>query len=1120
MALSWKEQLTQALIKKFGNKQGHLLKEKYVNAFPYNYCEQQSIQHALLDITEMEKLSADHPVNIRLYTIQRNNQNELHTKLYQFENAIPLSDVLPMLENMDIRTLSENPYAIQTHDKKTIWISDSIVIYKQPLPLNIDEVNDNFSEAFKHILKCHCENDGFNKLILSADLSWREVSILRAYFKYLHQTRFRFSQNYIETTLSVHADVVKLLVNLFLTLHNPKQKSIAKSAATKLEEAIAVKLDAIKSLDEDRILRRFLALIKATLRTNYFQTTKDEKPKSYLAFKFLSAAVPELPLPHPLYEIFVYAPLFEAIHLRNEKVSRGGLRWSDRREDFRTEILGLMKAQKVKNAVIVPSGAKGGFVLKGNPATFKKTDVIECYQTFIRGLLDLTDNLVKNKINPPAQVVCYDEADPYLVVAADKGTAAFSDIANAISKEYNFWLGDAFASGGTAGYDHKKMGITARGAWESIKRHFHELEIDVEKTDFTVAGIGDMSGDVFGNGMMYTRHIKLVAAFDHRDIFLDPSPHPEKSYDERVRLFNLPTSSWQDYDKKLLSPGGGIYSRSSKSIAITPQVKKLLGIQETSLTPNELIRAILKAPVDLLYNGGIGTYVKATQENHADVGDKANEFCRINGSEVQAKVIGEGGNLGFTQLGRIECALNGKLINTDFIDNSGGVDCSDHEVNIKILLNKEMTKGSLSEKKRNDLLFAMTEEVAKLVLFDNYNQALTMSFSAANANNYISLYQSFIKDLEITAQLNREVEFLPDNKKLLERKAAGQGLTRPELAVLLAYAKIHIKKELLKSDLPENPYFKKTLISAFPTRLSKLYPGALQEHSLKREIIATQLANNIVNTMGITFVYRMQIETGASVAQIVSAHTISSEIYKSSELQRLVESLNFKVPIALQYELLHHIRQLMNLSTRWFLRRNRLKVDIAKIIKHYSACIDQLTAMIPDLIVGTTKDYLNSLIERFIQHGLPKNVATYIASARALYTALNVIEVSTLHKFDFVKTIKVYFEMGSQFSLVWFRDQLGHDTREGHWNNLARLALRDELDNLQRNFTIAVLSDTKKQTTAEKMIFEWMQTNNHVYKRWDQLLQMLHSTTNTDYTLFFVTLRELEDLIKGTRATA
>lgn len=808
MGRGWKEELLAKLNQKLGSKKGSSLYEKYSASFPTSYTEDCDIETALADILQMEKLSADHPLEIDLYEANNDSEYPLHMRLFQFQQPIPLSDILPMLEHMDLRTYNEHPYEINL-GKNKIWISDFSVTYPHATIPDIAAVKDLFEDALVHTRYGDNENDGFNKLVLGAQLSWREVTIVRAYAKYLQQTRFRFSQAYIERTVSLHPDITKNLVKLFIVMHDPNQKAREKNVDT-INKDIQQALESVTSLDEDRILRRFWDVIKATLRTNYFQT-QDNQPKKYLSFKLCSDKIPELPLPHPLYEIFVYAPHFEGIHLRSAKVARGGIRWSDRREDFRTEILGLMKAQKVKNSVIVPSGAKGGFVLKAlSPHATREIiqqEVTACYKSFIRGLLDLTDNIIKNKIVRPNNVVCYDDPDPYLVVAADKGTATFSDTANSISKEYDFWLGDAFASGGSAGYDHKKMGITARGAWESIKRHFRELDIEVEKAQFTTVGIGDMSGDVFGNGMLYTKNIKLVAAFDHRHIFLDPNPNAEKTYDERLRLFNLPTSSWDDFNRKYLSAGGGIYPRSSKSIAISAEVKKVLEISENSLTPNELIRAILRAPVELLFNGGIGTYVKATNETHADVGDKTNEFCRINGDELRCRIVGEGGNLGFTQLGRVEYALKGGLINTDFIDNSAGVDCSDHEVNIKILLNKEVTAGNLTEKQRNQFLAKMTNQVARLVLQDNYNQALVMSFSAVNSARYTNLYESFLKDLESSGTIDRAVEFLPDEKKINERKTAGIGFTRPELAVLLAYAKIHIKNELLKSTIPDDPFF-------------------------------------------------------------------------------------------------------------------------------------------------------------------------------------------------------------------------------------------------------------------------------------------------------------------------
>jgi glutamate dehydrogenase len=1107
---AWKDELQKLLNAEFGAKNGAALFSKYSSAFPSNYCEECSAEIAIGDIKQIENLSASHPVDLDFY---RFSDTDIHLRIFQFNNPIPLSDVLPMLENLDLRTFAERPYKITLPDS-TVWISDFNVAYKTAT-LDITQVKTIFQNVFINTNAGLAENDGFNKLALGAQLSWHEIIILRAYAKYLRQAGFRFSQAYIELALANNPGITKDLVAMFVSKFDPALKT---RNTDEIEAKIIKSLDDVNSLDEDRIIHRVLDLIKATLRTNYFQFQSDKQPKTYLSFKLDSAAVPELPLPVPLYEIFVYSPRFEGIHLRNTKVARGGIRWSDRREDFRTEVLGLMKAQKVKNAVIVPSGAKGGFVLKAVPPQATRemiqAEVVNCYKSFISGLLDLTDNLKNTKVIKPENVVCYDEDDTYLVVAADKGTATFSDTANGISKAYDFWLGDAFASGGSDGYDHKKMGITARGAWESVKRHFHELDINTDTTDFTVIGVGDMSGDVFGNGMIYTPHIKLVAAFDHRDIFLDPNPNAESSYQERVRMFNLPTSSWENYDAKLISAGGGVFKRTSKSIPLSPEIKAILDIEDNSLPPNELIRAILRAPVDLFFNGGIGTYVKASAESHAEVGDKTNEFCRINGEDLRCRVVGEGGNLGFTQLGRVEYALAGGLINTDFIDNSAGVDCSDHEVNIKILLNQEVTKGKITEAQRNELLISMTQEVADLVLRDNYNQALVMSVASFNASARIMLHTSYIKDLEAQNIVNRSVEYLPDEKKLIDRKAAGQGLTRPELAVLLAYTKIHLKSEILNSDIPDYPFLSKIVDTAFPATLRKNYADAMAKHSLHREIIATQLSNKIVNEVGISFVYNLQMESGGTVPEIVRAYTVAWEVFDAGELHRLIQSFGFKIPLSTQYELLGYITRLIYLATRWFLRHKKLTdKNMEQAITHFKKSVHALYEVIPSLMGGFTKNYLESLSDQFEKAGISRDIARRIASTRAMYTSLNVIEVATDHKYDLVKTAEMYFGVGEAFNLLWFRDQIAGDGRTGYWDNLARLALRDELDVLQRLLTYSIMRTNKKGLETKLAIEQWMEVNNRAMSRWEKILEMLHTSNSTDYVMFFIALRELADLL-------
>lgn len=1114
MALTWKERLEKKLIEIYGNKKGSALDQKYSEGFTSSYTDEYTVDTALLDIQYMEKLSSQHPLQLHFHHSPE-KEHPLHLRLFQWQAPIALSDILPMLENLDLRTYNERPSKITTKAKQEIYISDFAVTYTHA-PFEIDHIKNLFQEAFVSIFAGLSENDGFNKLVLAAHLSWRDIIVLRAYAKYLRQIGFRFSQSYIEKTLLNNATITKKLVNLFITYNDPHLAKADKEACT-IEQSILTDLESVSSLDEDRIIRQLLALIKATVRTNYFQLDEQGEPYPYLSFKLRSKDIPELPLPLPLYEIFIYATRFEAIHLRNAKVARGGIRWSDRVEDFRTEILGLMKAQVVKNAVIVPSGAKGGFVLKttsqlrDREALYK--EVLYCYKSFINGLLAITDNIVGKSIVHPKRVVCHDDDDPYLVVAADKGTATFSDVANDIAKAHHFWLGDAFASGGSTGYDHKKMGITARGAWESIKRHFRELNLNLLTTDVTVIGIGDMSGDVFGNGMLYSKHIKLIAAFDHRHVFIDPNPDPEVSYYERIRLFSLPVSSWEDYNPKLISKGGGVFKRSAKSITLTPQIKNILAIEGDSLTPNDLIRAILKAPVDLLYNGGIGTYVKASTETNADVGDRTNDFCRVNGNELRCKVVGEGGNLGFTQLGRIEYALTGGLINTDFIDNSAGVDCSDHEVNLKILFNEEMHAKKLTLTKRDKLLASVTDEIAELVLKDNYDQALAISFSAERAQKYISLHTEYIKDLERKNIFNRQVESLPDDKKLIERKAAEQGLTRPELAVLLAYTKIYIKHQILASSLPEDPYINNIVTTAFPPTISNKYQPALTDHRLQRDIVATQLSNHIVNKMGITFVYRLQMETGASVADIIRAELVAAEIFGSNELLQLIQSLDYSVSLRTEYEMLYHIRHLINLATRWLLQNNRMKGKLDKLVEHYALRVKKLEDLIPNLMAGYTRSYLESLNKQFIKAGLPEASAKRIATYRAIYTALNIIEVATLNKFDLEKTAKLYFTSGERLNLLWFRDQIAADARQGHWNTLARLTLRDELDMAQKSVTVAIMNEDKHEPSVMKLIDHWMHHNQHALERWENTLASLRANPNIEYTMFFIAIRELISII-------
>ena len=818
----WGERLRAALIETRGEEDGNRLFGRFGRAVPTSYAELVDPRLAVPDITQLDRLTTapTGAVSLSLYRRLEDRPDILRLKLFRRDTIVLLSDALPILENMGLKVLSEQPHEIRTADGGTYYLHDFQLRPLTPDGIDVDELREVFADAFVGVWTDAVENDGFNRLVLLARLTARDVTVLRAYCKYILQIGTPFSQAYIEQTLASNPELARLLAELFRVRFDPPITAGREERARALEEQLLAGLDRVQSLDEDRILRRYLGLIHATLRTNHFQTAADGQPKPYLSLKFASREVPGLPLPHPLYEISVYSPRFEAVHLRGGKVARGGLRWSDRREDFRTEVLGLMKAQMVKNSVIVPVGAKGGFVLKRPPAAGDRAALMEegvrCYKIFLSGLLDITDNLTREGVVHPDRVVRYDDDDPYLVVAADKGTATFSDYANEVSQAYGFWLGDAFASGGSAGYDHKGMGITARGAWESVKRHFRELGLDPATDPFTVVGVGDMSGDVFGNGMLLSDRMKLVAAFDHRHIFIDPDPDPAASFKERQRLFALPRSSWADYDAGLISKGGGVYPRTAKRIDLGPEACRALGLESASLTPTELMTGILKAPVDLFWNGGIGTYVKAAAQTNAEAQDRANDAIRVDGESLRCRVVGEGGNLGCTQAGRIAYALKGGRINTDYVDNSAGVDCSDHEVNIKVLLQDVVAAGDMTLKQRDELLARMTDEVGELVLRDNVLQNLALSMTEAEGTDVVDAQIRLMRKLEGQGRLDRALEGLPADEVLQERRKGGRGLTRPEAAALLAYAKMTIYDDLLRTELPDRPYLAQEIGKYFP----------------------------------------------------------------------------------------------------------------------------------------------------------------------------------------------------------------------------------------------------------------------------------------------------------------
>lgn len=1119
-ARSWADELQTQLIVRFNEAEGLKYYTKYAKAFPASYTEYYSPETAINDISHMEVLLKENPLGMIFYRSKDvNKPHTLRLKLFHAEHPIALSDVLPTLENMGLRVIGERPHEIIFKDKSLIWINDFDVVYVRGTDFNVDIVKNIFKEAFSKVWFRVAEDDGFNRLVLEAQLTWRETAVLRAYTKYLRQTGFTFSQAYVEQALVNNSAITKNLVELFKLRFSPEY-GINRPNTVDLVAYIEKAFDDVVSLDEDRILRRILEVILATLRTNYFQKAEDGEDKAYLSFKFDPSKISELPLPHPMFEIFVYSPRVEGVHLRGGKVARGGIRWSDRREDFRTEVLGLMKAQQVKNSVIVPVGAKGGFFPKVLPVDGDRDvimkEVIYCYSTFIRGLLDITDNIKDTLVIPPLNVVRYDEDDTYLVVAADKGTATFSDIANGISKEYGFWLDDAFASGGSAGYDHKKMGITARGAWESVKRHFRELAINPDRDNFTVVGIGDMAGDVFGNGMLLSQHIKLIAAYNHMHIFLDPDPDPALSFEERQHLFNLPRSAWSDYKPELISKGGGVFNRSAKSIKLSPEIKQALDIHEDSLAPNDLIRAMIKAPVDLIWNGGIGTFVKASTESHLDVGDRTNDGIRVDGNEVRARVVGEGGNLGFTQLGRIEYSLNNGIIYTDFIDNSGGVDCSDHEVNIKILLNKVVSDGEMTLEDRDKLLVNMTEEVAELVLRDNYEQTQMLSLEASVGQETMELFRRHMNELEKNGRLNRSLEYLPDDKTLIERKGNNKALTRPEIAVLLAYCKMYLKQDILASDVPEDPYFTKYLTWAFPQPLRVKYLSQMEQHSLRREIIATQLGKNVTDHMGINFIERLQRETGASVSFIMRAYVIAESVYGLEELWKQIEGLDFKVTTSTQQMMMLQIYYLIRRTTRWILRNRKHDLQIQKTIDDFIGPIHELTENLPNFLTSLDKEHREADVQRHLDLGVPKALAKSMADCNTLFTSLDIVEAAKKHHLKISDIAYVYYALGNRLELNWLREQMNFYPMDNQWDELARSGYRDDLDYVQRKLSVSVLLlKTKKSLTLDEMIDTWLGENKLLIERWQNLFADIKSSTNVGFVSFSVVLRELSDFVEA-----
>ena len=1105
LAQRWEDECTSELLRSHGEGPGLALAHRFASAFPTAYREDFSAAVAAEDADMLASLSAASPMAVKLYRPLDAGEGLLRLKIYN-TSKVPLSDSLPVLERMGARVLDEHPYHIGGN---ALWIHD--LGLQLPPSTDLALVKARFEALFAQAWRGEVESDDLNRLVLSTALDARAIAVLRAYTRYFKQLGFGFSQSYIETTLNNNAGLAEELIKLFNARFDPAlpgNHDNRDETQQQLTQQIEAHLGAVASLDEDRILRQFFQTIAATLRTNAWQTTASGDTKPYLSFKLNPREVPGVPEPKPLFEIWVYSPRVEGVHLRGGKVARGGLRWSDRREDFRTEVLGLVKAQQVKNTVIVPVGSKGGFVLKNAPPASDRdawmTEGIACYKLFLSGLLDVTDNVVKGAVVPPASVIRHDPDDPYLVVAADKGTATFSDIANSVSADYGFWLGDAFASGGSVGYDHKKMGITARGAWESVKRHFRALSVNTQTTPFSVAGIGDMSGDVFGNGMLLSEHIRLVAAFDHRHVFIDPTPDTARSFAERQRLFALPRSSWDDYDKSLISAGGGVYPRSAKSISLSPEARAALGIEAAELAPVVLLRAILLAPVDLLYNGGIGTYVKASFESHAQVGDKAGDAFRVNGGELRCKVLAEGGNLGCTQNGRIEYAQKGGLLYTDAIDNSAGVDCSDHEVNIKILLGGVVEAGDLTLKQRNDLLASMTDEVGLLVLTDNYYQTQALDIARHRPLYVLDGQQRLMQWLEHNGRLNRAIEFLPTDEEIAQRKVRKTGLTAPEGAVVLAYAKMSVFDGLMTSNLPDDPYYSRALKAYFPRVLTEKFSAAISSHPLKREIIATFITNTVVNRTGATFVNFIASEAGATAADVIRAFTLAREIFDLEALWDQIDALDYRVEASLQLDLLSKLIAIAQRASRWMLRVRTQSTDLPTLIERYQPAARELRAHLADWLPPSAHASWEQATLRLVQAGVESALAQNLTALEFMFPALDLVDLAQSASTGLEQAARAYFGVDAELGLTLWRAEIRRLPTDTLWQTQARGSARDDVYSIASQITQGLLSRGED-------LAGWRDQHAPAIERLRKLLASI-STQGADLAPVSVALRELRHL--------
>jgi len=1111
MMLNWNDESIKVLQEKIGKSKGNSLFKRFEKAIPGAYKDDFSPNTAADDLLTITTLNDEQPLGIKLYQGAGDSDKKIHLKLYGLGNIAELSELLPVLENFGFIVTSNTPYQFEQQGDNLGWLIDFRLRLESVLSKPLHELAPNFIKAFTNTWSGVDVSDGFDRLVMSTGLCPRDITMLRAVSKYMVQAQAPFSNVYMQHAINNNSDIAVLLVELFHARMGLKTHAREELAQT-IVDNINIKLAKVDSLDEDRIMRWFTQVIGAMVRTNFFQPDADGKDKTYLSFKIESAKIVDLPLPKPKYEIFVHSADVEGIHLRGGKVARGGIRWSDRFEDFRTEVLGLVKAQIVKNAVIVPVGSKGGFVVQRRDNSSREAFInegIRCYKIFIRGLLDITDNIVSAKITPPQNVYRHDDDDPYLVVAADKGTANFSDIANDMAKEYGFWLGDAFASGGSVGYDHKGMGITARGAWESVKRHFRHLGKDIQHETFTVVGIGDMSGDVFGNGMLLSDKIQLTAAFNHLHVFIDPTPDAATTYKERQRLFAMPRSSWADFDTKLISKGGGVFSRRDKSINISTEMKSVFAISEDKLSPDQLIKCLLKAPIDLLWNGGIGTYVKASSESHVEVGDKANDALRVNGDTLNFKVIGEGGNLGLTQLGRIEFAKKGGLVLTDAIDNSAGVNCSDYEVNIKILLNQAVENGNLTVSGRNKLLESMTDEVARSALRQNYQQPQTISIGTRNKHLFVD-HIRIIRHMEKSGYLNRELGALPSDAELKKRLQANQGLYGPELAVLLAYSKINLFEELIASDLPDAHIFQDDLTRYFPTLLREKYAHEMQNHRLHREIIATFITNSILNHMGVVFIYRTKETTGQSSEQIVRAYCVARNIFKARTYWNRVDGLDNKVNADLQNDLHLRIRHTLEQSVNWFLSHRRGHIDIEALQSDF-ADTAIVARQLPEVLSAETVEHIKADIKALTQQKVPEDLAHDLAYLPYVVNSLDIVSLASKHRAQLADITAIYYGVSNKLQVDWLSDGISTLYNNDFWR---RRACRSLVENMQDNIA-AITERTYELNNNPQKALEILSTKyTHLLQAYDKLIGEIHQG-ELNLSRLSVAIGEMSSLVRS-----